>query len=39
MFAAGLLLSVNALANDPQVEKKKTYSKSYTVGSNDSLAK
>jgi hypothetical protein len=36
--AAGLLLSVHALAEDPQVEKKKTYSKSYTVSSNDRIS-
>jgi len=38
MFAAGLLLSVHALAENPQVEKKKTYSKSYTVSGNDRIS-
>jgi hypothetical protein len=33
-----LLLSVGAVAGDPVVEKKKTYSKSYTVSSSDKIS-
>jgi hypothetical protein len=37
-FVAGLLISTDAHAGEPTVVKKKSYSKSYTVGANDKVS-
>jgi hypothetical protein len=38
LFIACLLISAQVVAEDPKVEKKKTYTKSYNVNSNDKIA-
>jgi hypothetical protein len=38
LFIACLFTATHALAGDPQVEKKKTYTKSYTVSSSDKIS-
>lgn len=38
LFIACLLTAAHVKAEDPKVEKKKTYSKSYTVGSSDKIS-
>jgi hypothetical protein len=38
LFIACLLISTQVVAEDPKVEKKKTYTKSYNVSSNDKIS-
>ena len=38
LFIACLFTCTHALAGDPKVEKKKTYTKSYTVSSSDKVS-